>query len=75
MTQLGPYAGSDVIDSHTVRVNYSQPFGAAVASYAEGTLCAGVTDRGEAVWATRGFACAPVGAGPFRFVSWDEGAR
>ena len=38
VTQLGPYAGTEVIDPHTVRVNYSQPFGAALASYAEGTL-------------------------------------
>jgi peptide/nickel transport system substrate-binding protein len=30
--------GSKVIDSHTIRIDYKQPFGAALASYAEGTL-------------------------------------
>ncbi len=38
VTQLGPYAGCTVIDPHTVRVDYTQPFGAALASFAEGTL-------------------------------------
>ena len=32
VTQLGPYAGTEVIDPHTARVTYSQPFGAALAS-------------------------------------------
>ncbi len=74
VTQLGPYAGCKVIDSHTVRIDYTQPFGAAVASYAEGTLSP-VSPTAVKRMGNQDFSQAPVGCGPFRFVSWEQGRQ
>jgi peptide/nickel transport system substrate-binding protein len=71
---LGPYAGTDVIDSHTVRVNYSAPYGAALGSYSENDL-APISPTAVKKLGNTGFSRAPVGAGPFRFVSWEQGRQ
>jgi peptide/nickel transport system substrate-binding protein len=74
VTQLGPYAGADVISPSQIRIKYSQPFGAALASFAEGTL-APVSPTAVKKLGDRDFSAAPVGAGPFKFVSWDRGQK
>ena len=74
VTQLGPYAGTEVIDPRTVKISYTQPFGAAAASFAEGTL-APVSPTAVKRMGNQDFARAPVGAGPFKFVSWEAGRQ
>ncbi len=67
---LGPYAGTDILGPYEVRINYKRPFGAAAPNFEPGRVVDGVADGGEETWQCR-FRRAPVGTGPFRFVSWD----
>lgn len=70
--QLGPYASSDILGPYEIRINYKRPFGAAAPSLAENTLSP-VSPTAVRKLGDGGFASAPVGAGPFRFVSWERG--
>lgn len=71
---LGPYAGADVVSPYEVRIRYTRPYAPAVATMSQNELSpvspAAVKSLGDV-----GFAAAPVGAGPFKFVSWERGKQ
>lgn len=71
---LGPYAGSDVIDAFTIRIRYTRPYAAAVASLSQNELSI-VSPAAAERLGNEGFSAAPVGTGPFRFVSWERGRQ
>lgn len=71
---IGPYASTEVLGEHEVRVRFRRPYGAALGAFAETELSivspAAVRSMGD-----DGFAQSPVGTGPFEFVEWEKGKQ
>ncbi len=65
---LGPYQSTTVIDEFTVRVNWKQPFAAALTNLSNPWLLGIVSPTAVKQKGDAGFAVAPVGTGPFKFV-------
>ncbi|MCG3176395.1 MAG: Oligopeptide-binding protein AppA [Candidatus Omnitrophica bacterium] len=75
-----PYGGDfekvsslEVIDAHTVRVTYKEPFAPGLASWGMGIIPKHLLDGQDL--RTTPLARRPIGTGPFKFRSWTPGRR
>ncbi len=71
---IGPYASTEVLGEHEVRVTFSRPYGAALGAFAESELSI-VSPTAVESLGNDGFAQAPVGTGPFKFIEWEKGKQ
>lgn len=67
---LGPYKSTEVLDPHTVRVNWTQPFAPALTNMSNPWVLSIVSPTAVQRLGNDGFARAPVGTGPFKFAEW-----
>jgi len=65
---LGPYESTEVIDPYTVKVTWTKPFAAALTNLSNPWLLGIVSPAAVQRLGNAGFATAPVGTGPFKFV-------
>jgi peptide/nickel transport system substrate-binding protein len=65
---LGPYAGSEVVDPLTVRVDFSEPYAPLLDSLSQAFL--GIVSPTAVAKFGKDFGINPVGAGPFVFKEW-----
>jgi peptide/nickel transport system substrate-binding protein len=71
---LGPYDGTEVVSQYVARVKFKRPYAAALQSFSENEL-AMVSPTAVRRLGDNGFGRAPVGTGPFKFVSWEAGKQ
>jgi peptide/nickel transport system substrate-binding protein len=69
---IGPYDRTEVVSPTEVIIRYKVPNAGAIDSFTENELSI-VSPTAVQRLGNTGFAQAPVGTGPFRFVSWERG--
>ena len=69
---IGPYEGADILGRHEIRLRYRAPFPRAEYALTDNKASI-VSPAAVGRLADTGFGQAPVGTGPFRFVSWEKG--
>jgi peptide/nickel transport system substrate-binding protein len=69
---IGPYERTEILGPLEVRIHYRAPNAGAIDSLTENELSI-VSPTAVQRLGNTGFAQAPVGTGPFRFVSWERG--
>jgi peptide/nickel transport system substrate-binding protein len=71
---IGPYVGSDILAPHTIQMRYRTPFPRLLFALADNKASI-VSPSAARSLGIAGFGQAPVGTGPFRFVSWKKGVE
>jgi peptide/nickel transport system substrate-binding protein len=71
---IGPYAGSEILAPHTIRIRYRSPFPRMLYALADNKASI-VSPAAARTLGINGFGQAPVGSGAFRFVSWAKGVE
>lgn len=69
---IGPYDRTEIVNANEIVVHYKAPNAGAIDSFTETELSI-VSPTAVQRLGNTGFAQAPVGTGPFRFVSWERG--
>ena len=69
---LGPYAGTEIIDDHTVKITFSEPYGPFLDSASQAFL-GFVSPAAVAQYGADFGVTAVVGTGPFMFKEWVRG--